>query len=218
MNPTLGKGVYSLPEAAALTGLHTKRLREWFTPEATRKRVFASDYDPVNGSHAISFLDLVDAYVAGKLRDCGIPLQTLRKVYTQLQEDFDERHAFARHELMTDGKQVFLRAVDEAGREHVIRVLDRQHAFPKVILPFLKQLDYDRSTCLALRWNIGDDVTVDPAICLGKPIVASAGIATHVLAAAYRSNGDNAQVVADWYNVTPEQVFAAVGFEHRIAA
>ncbi len=217
MHSILGKGVYSVREAAVLSGLRPRRVREWFTPSVQkRKPMFASDYESVEGAYALSFLDLIDAHVAGKLRDCGIPLQTLRRVYAQLQDDFGERHAFARHELLTDGRQVFVRAVDEEGREHVIHVLDRQHAFPNIILPFLKQLEYDHQ--LARRWNIGDDVTVDPAICLGKPVVVSAGIATHVLASAFWANDNNAAAVADWHNVSREQVLAAVKFEQRIAA
>ena len=61
-------------------------------------------------------------------------------------------------------------------------------------------------------------VVVDPAICLGKPIVEQTGIPTFVLASAYRANGQNADLVADWYNVNPDHVLAAVRFESSMAA
>ena len=83
MPPILGHGIYNLPEAARLTRLRTSRVREWFTGRSLdqeRKPVFKSDYDSVSGDRAISFLDLVELFIAGQLREQGVSLQSLRKV------------------------------------------------------------------------------------------------------------------------------------------
>jgi uncharacterized protein (DUF433 family) len=221
MSSVLGRGVYTVPQAAKLVGLSPNRVREWFRgrrSEPGRKPVFLSDYGPVDNFFAISFFDLIDVFVAGQLREHGVSLPTLRRVYSRLEHDLKTRHPFCRQELLTDGEQVFVRSLDRVGDEEIYEVLTKQKVFPKLILPFLRQIDYDRLTIMAARWRITDDVVVDPAICFGTPVVSEAGIPTYVLNAEYRANGKDAEVVAGWYGVRPAAVLAAVRFEDGLAA
>ncbi len=220
-NAMLGHGIYTFPEAARLTRLRPGRVREWFRgrrSEHARRPVFPGDYAPVDGDYAISFYDLIDVFVAGQLRTYGVSLQTLRRVHKKMQEDFGERHPFCRQELLTDGKDVFTRGLDAQGCQEIMEVLTRQKVFPRIILPFLKRIDYEGATKLALRWHIAELIVLDPQICFGKPIVEPAGILTAVLAAAYHANGRNADLVADWYDVHPSYVLAAARFQGQIAA
>jgi uncharacterized protein (DUF433 family) len=217
----LGHGIYSLPEAARLTGLKPKRVREWFLGrprDEARKPVFRSDYQSVGGDRAISFHDLIELFVAGQLRERGVSLQTLRKVHSQLENEWGTRHPFCRHEVLTKHGQVFTRGLDDRGREEVVEVLTRQRAFPEILLPFLQRIDYDDATAMARRWCIANLVVIDPTICLGKPIVEGVGVATAILAAAYEANDQNAELVAEWYKVHPKHVIAAVDFERSLAA
>jgi uncharacterized protein (DUF433 family) len=221
MAVVLGRGIYSFSEAATLTGLKPSRVREWFrgkSGEVARRPVFSSDYEPVNGEFAVSFLDLIDVYVAGRLRDHGASLQTLRRVYGRMKELLNTEHPFCKRELLSDGKTVFLRAVDEAGREEIVEALTSRGVFPQIIKPFLKKIDYEQVTALAERWHIADQVVVDPALCFGKPVVEGVGIKTAILAAAYQANGKKAEAVADWYGIHPCHVLAAVTFEKSLAA
>jgi uncharacterized protein (DUF433 family) len=213
----LGHGVYTLPEAAQLTRLKPRRVREWFGGQAIGQ-VFHSDYPTVGGDHAISFHDLLELFVAGQLRDHGVSLQTLRKVHKRLQDDLRTKHPFCRREILTGDGQVFTLGLDEPGKEEMIEVLTRQHVFPDILLPFLHRIDYDEATEMAKRWCIADLVVIDPGICLGKPIVEGIGIATAVLAASYEANGQDAELVADWFRVHPKHVLAAVDFERSLAA
>jgi uncharacterized protein (DUF433 family) len=215
----LGHGVYNLPEAARLTRLRPQRVREWFTGRSgARKAVFRSDYQAVQGDRAISFLDLVELFVAGQLRDHGVSLQALRKVHKSLEMDLDTRHPFCRREILSDGKNVFVLGLDEKGTEEMVEVLSRQRVFVEILLPFLKKIDYDSATQLARKWFITEQVVLDPMICLGKPIVERVGIATGILAAAFQANNQDAGVVADWYGVQARDVLAAVNFERSLVA
>jgi hypothetical protein len=135
----LGHGVYSLPEAARLTRLKPQRVREWFRAQASgraRRPIFRSDYAPVDGDRAISFHDLIELFVAGRLRDHGVSLQTLRKVHKQLQVDLQTRHPFGRREVLTRGGHVFTFGLDGRGEEEMIEILSRQRVFPEILLPF----------------------------------------------------------------------------------
>jgi uncharacterized protein (DUF433 family) len=212
--------VYSYGEAASLTGLKKARVREWFTARPSTKSgaIFRSDFDGETSQPVISFLDLVDVFIAGQLRDQGIPLQTLRRIYGTLQQDLNAEHAFGRRELLTDGKDVFYAGLDSEGRKEVVNVLSRQKAFPRIILPFLRTLDFDNSSLLATRWNIANGVVLNPAICFGQPIVEEKGIPTEIIARAVRANRNDRRSVADWYGMTIEQVHAACRFEQSRAA
>jgi uncharacterized protein (DUF433 family) len=217
----IGNGVYGFKEAARLTGLRPQRVREWFLgrpSEQSRKAVFRSDYQSVLGDHAVSFHDLIELFVAGQLREHGVSLQSLRKVHKQLQTDLKTRHPFCRREVLSDGKRVFTLGLDDRGRDEMIEVLTRQRVFAEILLPFLKRISYDEATLLARRWLIGEKVVIDPAICLGKPIVEPVGIATSILASAYDANDQNAEIVAAWYGVHASHVMAAVEFERSLAA
>lgn len=217
----LGRGVYNLPEAARLTGLKRSRVREWFIgrPSATsRQPVFQGEYEPVNGDRTISFLDLIELYVAGSLRNHGVSLQRLRRIHSKMSEYLNSKHPFSKREILTDGVDLFIKSDDEDGRDELIDILRDQRVFPSILLPFLKSIEFDPSDHLARRWQIAPMVVVDPSICFGKPIIEPVGMSAAILAQAYRANGEDADLVAYWYNVKPSHVMAAVEFEDRLAA
>ena len=217
----LGRGVYALIEVARLTGLPPGRVREWFggrTDRRGRGPVLNGDYAPVNGQVAVSFLDLVDVLVAGQLRELGVSLQTVRRVYAILRTTLQTRHPFSHRGLFSDGKRVFHLSADEAGDQFLVDLLARQQVFVDVLLPYLKQIDYSPETKLAERWRIAPGVVVDPQRCFGKPIVADWGVTTHVIAAAVEANERSIDKVATIFNMDPRLVQNAVEFEARIAA
>jgi len=212
----IGLGVYSIAEAARLTKLQPARLRAWFVGRKGRfaqKPLLESDYEMVDGDLAISFLDMVDAFVASQYRNLNISLDTLRRSYLNLSRRANGKHGFSHRKLYTDGSRLFLSEADERDRKILVDLANNQHAMPAVLLPFLESLEFDAHSNLASRWNIADGVVVDPAINFGKPIVASSGISTRVLAGAWRANGKDAEQVAMWYDVLPEDVQKAVSFE-----
>lgn len=215
----LGRGLYTFPEAGRLAGLRSARVRDWFVGRGKSvEAVFVADFAPVDGDYAISFHDLVDAHIAGHLRESGVSLQTIRQVYNHLKSDFATEHPFCRREMRTDGKNVFLRGLDSQGREEILEALTKQRVFPDIIRPFLKRLDYSAVTKLAERWHIAEGVLLDPQIGFGKPVIESDGIATEILASAYYANGDDANLVASWYDIDPRKVLQAVEFEQRLVA
>lgn len=217
----LGRGIYSLSEAARLTQLKPSRVREWIIGRptlASRKPVFHTDYRSIDATHAISFHDLIELFVAGQLRNHRVSLQSLRKVHAQLARELGTRHPFCRSELLTDGKRVFTLGLDEDHQQQMIEVLTHQRVFAKVLLPFLERIDYDQASSLALRWCITRGVLVDPTINLGKPVIEDIGISTAILASAYEANARNADLVAEWYKVHVRHVLAAVDFERSLAA
>ncbi len=216
----LGQGVYGFPEAARLTDLKSITVRAWFKETAgtcSRPPVFESDYPPIDGARAISFLDLVELYAAGRLRDHGLSLQKIRRVHAKMADRLNTKHPFGKRRIFTDGADLFIGNAD-GDTEELIDILRDQKAFPEILLPFLKRIEYDDASDLARCWRIADMVVLDPSICYGKPISRQIGISTKILANAYRANDRNVDLVAYWYNIKPKHVRAAVEFEDKYAA
>jgi len=165
----------------------------------------------------LSFLDLIDTVIIGRLRQHGVSLQHLRKVHDRLISELKTPHPFCRRELLTDGRQLFIHGLGDGDIDESLReILTGQHAFPEILKPILSRVEYDLDSLLAMKWNIDKGIVVDPAIQYGKPIIASEGIPTSILATAYYANSHSNKTVADWYGVSTEHVSQAVRFEKRI--
>jgi len=211
----LGHGVYTFGEAARLTRLNTRRIRSWFnerTPVSQIGVVFHGDYPSRN---SLSFLDLIEVLVAGNLREQGVSLISIRKVHCILSEQLQTPHPFCHHELLTDGQSVFVTTAADADEPEMVEILKQQRVFPKVLLPYLKRVDYDKVSQLAKEWNIADGIVIDPSRRFGKPLVATCGIPSSILASAYHANQNNAELVAAWYGIPPQDVRIAVDFQSR---
>ncbi|HRQ72502.1 MAG TPA: hypothetical protein PLU35_05690 [Phycisphaerales bacterium] len=220
MRTLIGVGSYGIPEAARFAQVNVRTASRWMTGsgEGRRNRLLQPDLPPVNGRHAVSFLDLIDLLVVGRFRDEGVSLQTVRRVYSRLRESLHTPHPFGHRRLLTDGHTVFMETLDHVGDQHLEEVLTAQRAMPEILKPYLKQVVYARDTQTALRWNIAQGIVIDPARSFGKPVVAAEGTTTFVLARSYYANDENTELVADLFDVSPAAVQQAVAFERDYAS
>ncbi len=213
--PSLGRGVYRLAEVARYTGLHPQRVRSWFrdrSDHAGLGPLLYPDYVEVDDVQAASFLDLIDVLVAGQFRLLGVTMGVVRRAYAVLQERLDTRHPFCHKGLFTDRKQIFVSTADELGDEVLSEAVSRQQFF-KQVKGKLIHVDFSPETLLAVRWRIARGVMIDPAVHLGKPVIENTGVSTFVVDRAYHANGEDAELVADLFNVSAAGVLDAVAFE-----
>lgn len=213
--PLLGNGIYSFGDAARYTGLRQGRIREWFRVK-NDQQLFLSDYSGATDQQLVSFHDLIEVFIAGQLREGGVSMRTVRQVHAALKAQWDDPHPFCRPELRTEGKKIFYVGTDQSGREEIKEVLTGQRAFPEIISPFLKRLDYDHNS--AFRWRIASGVEIDPTLCFGQPVAEQSKKPTYLLSTSFHANGKQADAVARWYGVTKDDVLAAVEFESKLAA
>jgi uncharacterized protein (DUF433 family) len=201
----LGQGVYTVTEVSRLTDLHPGRVRSWFKERADGSGpgpVFESDYQPVAGDYAVSFLDLIDVLVAGTFRDrFNVPMRVVRRAYGLLQVRLGTRHPFCHYDLYTDGKNIFLCAANQLHEEILTEVVSRQQFFLH-IREKLHHIDYNNITRLARRWRIAEGVVVDPTVGMGKPTITKTAIATYVVANQYYANSKDSGLIADLYGIT----------------
>ncbi|MFP4139429.1 MAG: DUF433 domain-containing protein [Phycisphaerae bacterium] len=213
----LGHGIYTAPEASRLSGVSSRCVRYWFRGDGKRGPALGiGDYsDTPDDSLLLSFHDLIDVKVVGAIREKGVPLQYLRKIHSRLIEELGTRHPFARKDFYTDGKAVWVNEKSKEG-EMIREILSGQHAFPTILKPFLESIEYDEHSLMAEIWHIGKGIIIDPEIRYGKPVVEGTGIPAELLAMAYQANGEDPEIVAEWYDVSPAEVEAAVAFQRRI--
>lgn len=215
MQAILGNGIYGLPEASRLLGVSRPRAAAWFRKwhGSDQPSLFVSDYADFKHP-AISFLDLVDAAASITLiNKHHVSVQMVRRLHRRLSRAWKTKHPFA-HEEFTDqsGRQVFCTLASEDGETRLLEILENQYAIPQVLLPFLNRVEYNRDTKMAQVLTLMGRVVADPRRRLGKPIVKGTGLQTAILSECYAATSSY-DAVADWYNVSIEDVEEAVRFE-----
>lgn len=208
----IGLGVYHLSEAAKYTGVPTATLRSWFKVRSDGQGVgpiFDSDFDPVDDDFAISFLNLMEAYVARFFKKEGVGPATIRRAREILRDELHTGHPFAHADLRTDG----IRIIQKIKNRDLIDVISKQHFFGQMNLGRVK---YSEATRLAEVWWIARGIVIDPQINYGKPVIENSGVSTLVVARQYHANRKNAALVAKLFKVTKIGVTQAYRFEKRL--
>jgi uncharacterized protein (DUF433 family) len=212
----LGEGMYILAEVARLTRMHPNRVKSWFKPHVDGSGygpIFASDYEAVGSDYAVSFFDLIDVLIAGQFRDHHkVPMRVVRRAHKLLSKQLGTKHPFCHSKLYTDGESIFLYTANELNEATLREVVSQQQFFLH-IREKLSEIEYCDKTEMARRWNIGTGVVVDPAVCMGKPVVARTGVATHIIANQFYANRKDSALVADLYGISETDVANAVKFE-----
>jgi len=218
------KGLYTVAEASRLTGVPAATFRRWVFGYARNRSTGRVDYEPIanpeigriDGTYAVGFRDLLEARIVQAFRESGVSWKVIRLAANNVRAD--GRHPFLSKHFRTDGRTIFQESIKEAGEPDLLDLVKNQHAFHAVIAPSLfKQIEFDSSD-LAVRWYPlwpRKIVVLDPNRSFGRPTVAN--IPADTLAAAAHAE-NSAEAAARWFDVSVEQVRAALDWEDRIAA
>lgn len=189
-------------------------------------------YEPVirertTGDPIVTWGEFVEVRLLAEYRDNGVPMIRMRPAVERLRETFGSYPlASARMWLGDDGRDLVLRVQEEVG-------LDRAHwiVVPRsgqVLLPGLddqvRWADRAQRFSNSLVWSEGpepiptslqpmsgnSDVLIDPLRGFGEPVVRN--VATEVIAELIRA-GDPPDMIAELYELSLDQVNAAVRFE-----
>lgn len=220
-NTGAGMGIYSVPEAARLTGVTPTRISGWLRgyPKRSHKQpspALHRDFETIDGVQQLSFLDLVEIRVVDRLLSTGITWPELRAAAAAASEILNTPHPFATKQMKTDGKALFAEIGSRLDQE-IIHLSKRQHVIVKFIQPSLKGIEFEQD--MARRWwplVNNQTVVIDPTRSFGRPITQSSGVPTQVLAA-YAAQSSPAEA-ARWYETDIKEVRGAVRFEHSLAA
>jgi len=230
----LGVGIYSRVEAGRLLSLHAGRVGSWvrgyrytWGPKEKRRHgeqpaVIRTDIPIIDGSLAISFLELVELFVVKQFRDKSIPLQTVRVAWNHAARAFRTLHPFANRRAFTDRGRIFMALRDDDLAPDVLEVSSRRTPFQILAGPIFRhsisEIEFDEETELARRWwpqGRQVPVVLDPTIAFGAPVIAGTRVPTAILARFAETRSVSA--VADAFELPTERIEAAVAFERRLA-
>jgi len=223
----LGLGVYTVPEAARLTGVSPRRIRRWLQGY-TFKSGGAAHASPrlwqrqIEGGESLvlSFRDLLEVRFVDAFRRHGVSWKAIRRAAECAAEVIQDSYPFSTKKFKTDGRSIFADIVQKTGEESLLDLVKSQYELKSIVDPFLFEgLEFSPAGVEPVRWwPLGTDrrVVIDPERAFGQPIVSPESVPTVVLARAFKAEG-SAQAVARWYMVDPKSVEDAVEFEGRLA-
>jgi uncharacterized protein (DUF433 family)/DNA-binding transcriptional MerR regulator len=225
----LGKGLYSLPEAARLLGVPTAKLRRWANGYIFQHRGKERYSTPVvhrelSGTHnerLLTFADLIELKFVSMFREKGVSMITIRAAAKAASERFGTGHPFAVKRFDTDGKRIFATLEDMRVKgisdERLIEELAiSQTVMEEVAKPFFLKLEYDSDEVSRLRpLGKGTRIVLDPHRTFGKPIDEQSGVPTFVLYQMFKG-GESSERIAWWYDIDVEAVSAAIEYESSL--
>jgi uncharacterized protein (DUF433 family) len=222
----LGKGIYTVPDASRLSRVSPRRIRYWLkglpsedVSETTEHHLWQGELGPIDDKIALGFLDLQEVRFIDAFLKAGVTWHLLRTAHGVARERYETEHPFCTRRFVTDGRLIIEEIAAEPGDLAYEEVVQGQRVFPKVIQPFLRELEFAKNDQLIRWWPLGikRGVVLDPNRQFGQPITAKAGVATDILQAAAKT-GQTVEEIANWYEIDIPSVRDAIEFEHGLAA
>lgn len=221
IQPELGKGIYSIPDAADILGMSTGKVRRWVNKywelEFVQTGENRSEYTwGEQREKAFHFLTLIEIIAVDSFREIGVSFPKIKMAHEKLSELLKTKYPFAHAELMSDGKRIFYK-LDASLLE-----LDKkqQFSFTKLILPYCKKIDFQEKTQLAERfWPLGKDhrIVVDPHHSFGRPVITGTNITADAIISMLKA-GESPEFIASVYGIEKKDVEDVRLFLKRIAA
>ena len=220
----LNAGLYTVPEAARLTRISTGKIRRWLkgydfkSGERVRHSdaVWQGELAPIDNKLALSFRDLLELRFVDAFIHAGVSWRTMRRAHAKAQAKLKSTHPFCSNRIFTDGRSILLRQAEEDSDQALINLANDQAEFARIVAPFQKELEFSGADIV--WWPLGKNrgIVIDPRRNFGQPTVTKSGVPTAILARSAKANSSQ-QIVAQWYEVHPDEVHAAVEFEESLA-
>jgi uncharacterized protein (DUF433 family) len=187
--------------------------------------------ETATGSPLVTWGEFVEASLLSAYRNAGVPMARMRPIVQALKHRFGTRYPLAHVRPWVDqGRNLVYEAQEEVGLDSGLRIVVEARSGQLRLSPaaetFFQSVDFERVTDglgntspveIAARlypYRSDRAVVIDPERRSGVPVVRS--VPTEILAQLVRA-GDDVDVIADWYELPPDQVRAAVDYENSLA-
>ncbi len=197
----LGRGIYDVVEVARLIKRTRRRVEGWTRVGADKAPLLPGELDGI-----FSFWDLLSLRVIGELVERGVPRSEIARGAEYLAAELGTHRPFAHKGLATVGRGFFasIKGWEDVGR-------GGQQAFQIVVKPLLEPITFNDSG-MATIWRPHICVWVNPEVQAGAPCVDGTRIPTGTLAD-LQGTGLGIEDLSDDYQLSPEQVQAAIAYE-----
>lgn len=222
----LGKGLYTLNEAATLIGGQPRSIRRWMQGYDYKRDgethhsspLWLPDIPKVDEQVELSFRDLIELRFVHAFTQAGIGLKAIRNCLDYARECIQSDRPFSSGKFRTDGKTIFLESLESSHDPRVLDLRKKQYVFKSIVERTFRDLDLEDD--LVVRWRPFQGkatIVIDPHRSFGQPIAAASGVPTIALAEAVEAEGSPARV-ALLYEVDPLVVKDAVRYEKELQA
>lgn len=226
--PTVGEGVYTVPDASHILKVPQTKLRRWVTgywrsiDAAQKERVVPVVDAGIWGDgreRAFNFYTLIELYTIVALRKIGVSFKKIKRAREELSSRFKTKYPFAAHQLMSDGRQILVEFKE--GDLRALLELDThgQMAIEQIIKPFCKKLEFNvRTDLVELYRPLGErsSIIVSPHHGFGRPTIEGTNIATEIIYSLILA-GEDRQTIEKLYDVTPSNIADVIKFEKQAA-
>ena len=211
----LDRAIYSYADVDRLVGLPSGTARRWLEGYRRAGRF----YDPVlrpepTAIDVVTWGEMVEARLLAEFRR-DVPVQRMRPAIGQLRLEFGPYPlAHARPFLDVEGRELVRLVQERVGLERQLQLVvvrNGQLVLADVAMRFRIAVEYERGVAGRLRPDRRTPpVVMDPRRAFGQPAIRN--VLTDSLAEDYRA-GTGREDLAELYDITPEQVDAAIRFE-----
>ena len=220
IEPQLGMGIYSIPDAAAILDMPVSKVRRWvkkyweleFLQDGGQSYTWGESREK-----AFHFLTLIEIIAVDSFREIGVSFPKIKLAHSKLSELLDTKYPFAHAELMTDGKSIFYELLESS----LLEVDEKQQlSFTDLVAPYCKKIDFQDKTQLAERyWPLGKDhaIVVDPHHSFGQPVIKGTNTTVETIFSMLNA-GESPEFVATIYDLELDAVKDVVAYMKRRAA
>lgn len=214
----LERRLYGIAQVDRILALTPGTARRWIDGYERAGRSYA----PVvrlEATHeeVVTWGEFVETRLLAEYRDAGVPLIRMRPAIVRLREIFETRYplAHARPFISVEGRELVLRVQKEVGLEKallLVVVRNDQLVLSAQAEQFVKSVQFGPDDIVTSMRPLPAirQVVVDPLRQFGEPVVRS--VPTEVIAELLRA-GDRMQMIAELYDLTIDEVEAAVRYE-----
>lgn len=218
----LDRVVYTMSQVDRLLGLASGTSRRWIDGYERSGRVYGPIVRAESTSNSlVTWGEFVEARLLAGYRDNGIRIFRLRQVVEELRRELDVRYplAYEQQFLEAEGKELIRRVQDDTGLERRLRIVVTRNDQIQLADPaaeFVQAADFDSGRVVRITPDPEfPQVVIDPLRASGDPVVRA--VPTEIIAEQARA-GDSSEWLADLYELSLDQVEAAIRFERQRAA
>ncbi|MBO6794726.1 MAG: DUF433 domain-containing protein [Balneolaceae bacterium] len=220
VQPELGSGIYSIPEASMILNMPITKVRRWVNKyweyEFLNRNSSGYTWGEKSGK-AFNFYTLIELIAVDSFRELGVPFSKIKFAHADLTEILGTAYPFAHAKLMTDGNRIFLDHFQDS-----ILEMDKtkQFSFTNLVAPYCKKIDFKDNTQLAQRfWPLGKNhhIVVDPHHSFGQPVIKGTNITVDTISNLLNA-GESAEFISSIYELEESAVEDVIAYMKRNAA
>jgi uncharacterized protein (DUF433 family) len=217
-HPSLGYGIYTIPDVSRILRLPQNKVRKWlhefwnnrFAHNSRRKYSWGEGRDL-----AVSFLTLIEFYTFFQLREHGVSAQKVQLAHNTISNALKTPYPFATSKILTDGRSVLF-SPDINSIINADQTL--QYNLKEIIIQFCVKIDFNNNYLAQKFFPDGrnSSVVIDPHHQFGQPIIEKTNVPVKTLFN-FHQGGEKIHSICSLYDLSEKQVKDALKYYSEAA-